>query len=297
MIKKLVSIIAFSMCVGVFAKGETHSEVALRIVQDSLSEEQLRPIIDSMAAREIYVTPSLKPYKSVIIDFYTEMFSSDEFIKALAKINTEIFTLEELLDLEKMMALPIYKTHQEKLPEYLTKLSQLSIQAMLANQFKLQELLKEAQEKNQEGTPNKVQKNILEDFFTKPKQVDFPIDSAAYTDDTACSNAPSDTLVGTWAGEWVDEKTGDVNKWTTVRHKNGKMSIEFITVNTGGVIDRFTEEGLWSYSGCLYTAIIKKVAGRDDLFQEVYRVHEINDSMMRYSNFRVGKEFTVTKVK
>lgn len=285
MIKKLAAVLMLVLCFGSVVKAETKTEVAERIVKDSLGDEQLKPIIDSIVGREVYLNPSIQPLKQVIVDFYNEVFTSDEFVKAVVKINTDLYTLEELLSLEKMMALPIHKTHQKKLPEYLTKINQLSIQVMLANQLKFRELILEAQKK------------LPKAVTPEPAQPEFSLKSVAYTDQTACPNYPYETLVGTWGGEREDSKTGTVHTWKNTRYPNGKMLIEFTDVSKDGVVDRFSEEGLWSYSGCLYTSIIQKIDDRDVFYQEVYRVHEVNDSMMRYSSFRVGEEFTVKKLK
>ncbi|RVU83538.1 hypothetical protein EOL70_15995 [Leucothrix sargassi] len=285
MIKKLTTIVLLTLCVSAFAKAETAADVAQRIVESNFSPEKLQPIVNSIFEREVYVRPGLKPYKSVFVDFYEEKLSSDEFKNAVAKINTDLFTLDELLALEKMMALPIFKKNEQVLPEYLNRISQLSIQVILANQFELQERLSEAQ------------KNIPKEGLPKPVTPNFSVKSFAFTDESECPNKPAEAMVGTWVGEMEDKETGDLNKWTNIRKPNGEMLIEFETVKSNGVVDKFTEEGLWSYSGCLYTAVIKKIDGEEALFNEVYRVHELTDTKMRYSSYRVGREFTVTKVK
>ena len=285
MIKRWLAVGLLCVCFGSAAKAETESDVAMRLVKQQLSPDQLDPVIDVMVNREIYVSPELKPSAQIFKDFFTELMTSDEFVKALTKINTDLFTLQELQEIEKMTALPIYKVHQEKLPEYLSRMNDLSVQIMLANQMTLVERIKEAQ------------KSLPKKALPELEKKEFPTTSQAYTDESACPNYPVDALVGKWAGERVDEETGDINKWTNTRKADGTMLIAFSTVNDKGVVDSFTEEGLWSYSGCLYTAIIKKLDGKTVLFDEIYRVHEVTDTMMRYSSFRADLEFTALKVR
>ncbi len=126
---------------------------------------------------------------------------------------------------------------------------------------------------------------------------EFEMNSSAYEDGMECPNYPYSTLVGSWSGEKEFAETGETRKWTNTRYQNGKYHIEFITYLDGSIIDRSTEEGLWSYSSCLYSVIVNKVNSSPALYQEVYRIHEVTNSIMRYSNFRTGNEFTMIKNK
>ncbi len=126
---------------------------------------------------------------------------------------------------------------------------------------------------------------------TKPY---FSLDSGAYRDNSVCPNYPSNHLVGTWEGKKEYPQTGKKQIWTTTRNANGTFRIDFEDRLEGKVAH--SESGLWSYSGCLYTTIIKTLNDQSVLFEEVYRVHHLNKKTMEYTNFRTGETFTVYKV-
>ncbi len=120
------------------------------------------------------------------------------------------------------------------------------------------------------------------------------MDSLATLDKLACPNYPYDILVGNWVGETQIDENGNQTKWVVQRNQDGtyKIDFEFITNNDTSYS---SEEGYWSYSGCLYSVIVNSVNGKKALYQEIYRVHEIKNYVMAYTNYRTGKNYTVTK--
>ncbi|TMP29249.1 hypothetical protein CWB99_02355 [Pseudoalteromonas rubra] len=127
--------------------------------------------------------------------------------------------------------------------------------------------------------------------------IEFDMSSNAYQDEDTCPNIAYDALVGTWLGEKEIQETGTIRRWTNTRTADGHYNIKFTSYRDGEVVDERTESGLWSYSGCLYTVIVKKVDSDPVLYQEVYRVHEVTDSMMKYTNFRTANEFKLLKTR
>ena len=119
---------------------------------------------------------------------------------------------------------------------------------------------------------------------------EFKIDSLAYKDENKCSDYSSATLVGVWEGEKYYGNKNTTQKWTNVRKVDGTYRIDF-QMTTDGETSESSEEGYWSYSGCLYSVIVKKIDDENVLYEEVYRVHEITDSRMKYTNFRTGESF------
>ncbi len=132
---------------------------------------------------------------------------------------------------------------------------------------------------------------------TKEMATEFATDSDAYLDEEKCPNYPLKALVGKWYGETEIKGTGQLQKWVNTRSSDGKYRIEFSFYHNGMLVGKNTEEGLWSYSGCLYSIIVKKVDSKPVLYQEVYRLHEVTRSKMRYTNYRTGNTFTMKKVK
>ena len=137
--------------------------------------------------------------------------------------------------------------------------------------------------------------NNSEPKYTVDNKPDFDMSSTAYEDEVACPDYSFKSLVGRWSGQKIFDETGELQEWVNTRFSNGHYRIEFVFSQDGKITKEITEEGLWSYSGCLYTVIVKKINSNPVLYQEVYRVHEVTDLIMRYSNFRTGNEFTLKK--
>ena len=109
-----------------------------------------------------------------------------------------------------------------------------------------------------------------------------------------CPNYNYETLVGNWYGEQLDSKNNAWQKWVVSRKDNGTYTIKFTTTFENN-IDVTTEEGLWSYSKCLYSVAVEKVNGKDVNYQEVYLVNDINTSYMDYTNYRTKNNWRIFK--
>ena len=107
-----------------------------------------------------------------------------------------------------------------------------------------------------------------------------------------CPNYLYETLIGVWQGEQYVKSDDTWNRWVNSRNADGTYRIDFTITNEKKIITAY-EEGLWAYSRCLYSVIVQTVDGEPVVYQEVYRVNEINDSYMDYTNYRTGNNFRI----
>jgi hypothetical protein len=140
MIKKLTLVFALTFSGNLFANDGTHFEAALSVIAMPQGEK-LEEMVQGVVNQQISANPSIRPIKKAFEIFYRETFQSDEFINGLAKIQMELFSYEELLEIKKMMSLPIYKKYEEVMPSFITKNMQLGQQVVMANQERLKELI------------------------------------------------------------------------------------------------------------------------------------------------------------
>jgi len=124
---------------------------------------------------------------------------------------------------------------------------------------------------------------------------EFSLGSAAYRDDSACPDASTRDMAGTWRGETVFP-SGLVQRWTNTRAADGGYFAEFEFYEAGQLVETSAERGYWSFSGCLYSTLVREVDSYPALFQEVYRVHVLEDDYVRYSNYRTGSAFEQHRV-
>lgn len=117
------------------------------------------------------------------------------------------------------------------------------------------------------------------------------LETRAYLDDSVCPNFPSERLVGTWKGK-KDLGNGESQEWIVERKADGTYDIRF-KIETSFGITTSEESGLWGFSNCLYTVVTKMVDGHSVIYQEAYRVHEVNDQEMVYTRFESGETYTV----
>ena len=119
--------------------------------------------------------------------------------------------------------------------------------------------------------------------------------NAARDDAEECPPHGPDILVGTWEGEKYFPNRGTTQIWRAERFADGTFVLEFFDEDSPGTVE-VTETGYWGYSRCLYTTIIRILNGNPVDFQEVYRVHHVDDSIMRYTNFRSGRTYELRRV-
>ncbi|PHS70357.1 MAG: hypothetical protein COB23_04385 [Methylophaga sp.] len=138
----------------------------------------------------------------------------------------------------------------------------------------------------------------LADIFdsSENEDVEFSLKSAAFQDESICPNYPFDHLVGYWKGSKTYPSEDETQQWLVDRRADGTYTIEFTFTYANGESYKSVEQGLWSYSGCLYSVIINNIDGSDVLYQEVYRVNSVDENKMKYTNYRTGTEFEVFRV-
>ena len=140
MIKNLTLVLALTFSGSLLANDDAHYEAALAVVVMPQGE-QLEAMVQGVVNNQINVNPSIRPIRKAFEIFYRETFKSEDFIHGLAKIQMELFSYEELLEIKKMMALPIFKKYEEVMPSFMSKNMQLGQQVVMANQDRLKELI------------------------------------------------------------------------------------------------------------------------------------------------------------
>jgi hypothetical protein len=118
---------------------EKYFELALAVT--AVPEESLELMIDGLLENQIAADPSIKPIRRAFKTFYMETLNSDLVKNGSAHIQMELFTYEELLEINEMMQLPIYKKYMEVTPEYVSRTMMLGQQAAMANGARLKELI------------------------------------------------------------------------------------------------------------------------------------------------------------
>ncbi|QIL89383.1 hypothetical protein ACONUD_04005 [Microbulbifer harenosus] len=134
--------------------------------------------------------------------------------------------------------------------------------------------------------PDELEKYSLPD-------AEYSLSNDAYTNTNECHNFPVEKLLGNWYGQKTLDD-GNLQKWKVTRFADGTYQIQFELSSPEG-LHTSKESGLWSYSGCLYSVITKSRNGENVLFQEVYRVQDLTDKKLIYTNYRTGNTFTVIK--
>jgi hypothetical protein len=140
MIKNLTLVLALTFSGNLLANDDRHFEAALSVIAMPQGEK-LEEMVQAVVNQQVNANSSIRPIRKAFETFYRETFQSDEFINGLAEIQMELFSYEELLEIKKMMALPIYKKYEEVMPSFITKNMQLGQQVVMANQDRLKQLI------------------------------------------------------------------------------------------------------------------------------------------------------------
>lgn len=121
-----------------------------------------------------------------------------------------------------------------------------------------------------------------------------PPSNAARDDTTDCPEHGPEVLLGTWAGEKYFPAREHTQIWRAERFSDGTFVLEFMDASTPDTVES-TETGYWSYSRCIYTTVIRTLNDKPVHFQEVYRVHHVDDRLMRYTNYRSGNTYELRR--
>lgn len=141
MIKHLTLILALSFSNNLFATTEEqHFSAALDVVMMP-ENEQLEAMVKGLVDQQVMYNSSYKPIRSAFETFYREIFQSEEFLHGLARIQMDLFTYEELLEMKKMMDLPIFRKYQQIMPAFLEMNMQLGQEIVFSNQERLKALI------------------------------------------------------------------------------------------------------------------------------------------------------------
>ncbi|WP_299266935.1 hypothetical protein [uncultured Psychrosphaera sp.] len=120
---------------------------------------------------------------------------------------------------------------------------------------------------------------------------EFSLNSRAFQDASSCLTSGSKVLVGRWQGK-KEFDDGTMQTWVMLRKEDGTYESETIFFSEYGN-EKHRESGLWSYSDCLYTSVTHFVGEHPVIYQEVYRVHELDDAKFVYTNYRTGNTYTI----
>ena len=140
MIKKVFLLFALIFSANLLANDAKHYEAALAVISIPQGEK-LEEMVQGVVEQQINANYSIKPVRKAYETFYREIFQSEEFIHGLADIQMTLFSYEELLEIKKMMALPIYAKYEELMPSFITKNMQLAQQIIMANEARFEALL------------------------------------------------------------------------------------------------------------------------------------------------------------
>lgn len=108
--------------------------------------EKLDQLVSSLVESQVNINPSIRPIRKAFDTFYREIFSSEEFTTASAKIYLDLFTYEELVELKKLMDTPIFKKYELIMPTYMQRYMELGNEIVMNNRERLGELIKKEQD-------------------------------------------------------------------------------------------------------------------------------------------------------
>lgn len=120
--------------------------------------------------------------------------------------------------------------------------------------------------------------------------------NAAQADDSDCPAHGPEILIGAWQGEKYFPNEQRTQVWYAERYSDGTFEIKFMESDSPESV-KAVETGYWGYSRCIYTTIIQTVNGSPVHFQEAYRVHHVDDRIMRYSNYRSGRTYELQRIR
>ena len=147
----------------IYANDDEYLTLALELI--NIPEgEKLDELVSSVVQTNIQANPSIRPVRRAFEKYYREIFTSDEFKYGLARIQMELFTYEELLELKEVMKTPIFKKYVEVTPKFLTLNAQLGSRVVKNNEERLHELITKEQEHIE-----KLQQLDKELFLTVPE--------------------------------------------------------------------------------------------------------------------------------
>ena len=150
MFKKIVAVSLFLMAfTSVADEEQQHFEAALATVAMPQGEK-LDQMIDGLLAGQIQANPQMQTLRGAFETFYREVFQSEDFLHGLAKIQMELFTYEELLEIKKMMETPVFKRYEEQMPLFIQRNMELGQQVVFAKQDRLISLIQAEQARIEE---------------------------------------------------------------------------------------------------------------------------------------------------
>lgn len=127
------------------ANEQAYYELALETA-NMPKDEKLEEMVHALVEGQIKTNPNIRPIKNAFSTFYKEIFSSNEMASAMASMQMEFFTYEELLELKELMKNSIFVKYEEIMPQIMQKSILLSNQIVMNNQERLKELVKKEQD-------------------------------------------------------------------------------------------------------------------------------------------------------
>lgn len=99
--------------------------------------------MDVMLKMQIQQRPQLKKYEKVMSDFFNKYMSYESIKPDLIKMYTEVFTTQELKDLNAFYATPTGRKAMKVMPTLMTRGGQLGVKRVQDNIGELQRMIKE----------------------------------------------------------------------------------------------------------------------------------------------------------
>ncbi|WP_417349951.1 hypothetical protein [Ferrimonas sp.] len=136
MLKRILIASLFMFSFSSMGNEQQHFEAALDTVAIPQGEE-LDQMINGLLTAQIQSNPNIAMLRGAFETFYRETFQSEEFIHGCARIQMELFTYEELVEIKEMMDLPIFKKYQKQTPLFIQRNMELGSQVVESRKERL----------------------------------------------------------------------------------------------------------------------------------------------------------------
>lgn len=148
--KYLILIFLFLICLGTtFATADNRSRAAEDLLNVMKTAALLEKSIDQMLQVQIQQQPELEPYKETMLKFLNKYMSYENLKNDLIKLYSEAFNEDELTEIAAFYQTPVGQKAVQKMPELLSKCSQLGAAKVQQNIGELKEMIEKEAKRNQ----------------------------------------------------------------------------------------------------------------------------------------------------
>lgn len=104
-------------------------------------------LFSQLIEMQLNFQPKLRPYRQILIDFFKEIVTSNEFMDEIINIHMELFSKDELTELNTLLEAKVMIKYRQVTPQIMNGLQQVALKLMKKHASELQSRLKNEVEK------------------------------------------------------------------------------------------------------------------------------------------------------